>query len=167
MPRIYLSPPHLSGRELELLQEAIESNWVAPLGPQVDAFEAELARLAGVEHTLALSSGTAALHLALVVLGIGAGGEVVCSSLTFSASANPIRFVGATPVFVDACYAYLKTRPTTPAIITELWDEVTTFWQKLCPPGSAAKCRWRGALSKVCKANRRSGSGPALASARR
>lgn len=102
MARIYLSPPHLSGRELEYLRDAVDSNWVAPLGPHVDAFEAELAELAGVEHALALSSGTAALHLALVVLGIGPGDEVACSSLTFSASANPIRYVGATPVFVDA-----------------------------------------------------------------
>lgn len=102
MPRIYLSPPHLSGHELDYLRDAIDSNWVAPLGPQVDAFEAELARLSGVPHALALSSGTAALHLALAVLGIGPGDEVACSSLTFSASANPIRFVGATPVFIDA-----------------------------------------------------------------
>lgn len=102
MPRIYLSPPHLSGRELELVREAIESNWVAPLGPQVDAFERELAELVGVPNALALSSGTAALHLALVVLGVGAGDEVACASLTFSASANPITYTGATPVFVDA-----------------------------------------------------------------
>ena len=102
MPRIYLSPPHLSGRELDLVREALESNWVAPLGPQVDAFERELAEAVGVPHALALSSGTAALHLALVVLGIGAGDEVACSSLTFSASANAIHYTGATPVFVDA-----------------------------------------------------------------
>jgi dTDP-4-amino-4,6-dideoxygalactose transaminase len=101
VPRIYLSPPHLSGRELELLREAVDSNWVAPLGPQVDAFERELAEVAGVPCALALSSGTAALHLALIVLGIGAGDEVVCSSLTFSASANPVLYVGASPVFVD------------------------------------------------------------------
>ncbi len=102
MPRIYLSPPHLSGRELEYLKEAVDSNWVAPLGPQVDAFEQELAELVGVPNALALSSGTAALHLALVVLGIGPGDEVACSSFTFSASANPIVYVGAEPVFVDA-----------------------------------------------------------------
>jgi dTDP-4-amino-4,6-dideoxygalactose transaminase len=102
VPRVYLSPPHLSGGELDYLRDAIDSNWVAPLGPHVDAFEAELGELTGVPHALALSSGTAALHLALVVLGIGPGDEVACSSFTFSASANPIRFVGATPVFVDA-----------------------------------------------------------------
>ena len=102
MARIYLSPPHLSGRESELVAEAIASNWIAPLGPQVDAFEAELAAVAGVEHAVALSSGTAALHLALVVLGIGAGDEVACPSFTFAASANAITYTGATPFFVDA-----------------------------------------------------------------
>jgi len=102
LPRIYLSPPHLSDRELDYLRDALESNWVAPLGPHVDAFEAELAGLTGVPHALALSSGTAALHLALVALGVGAGDEVACSTLTFSASANPIRYAGAAPVLVDA-----------------------------------------------------------------
>jgi dTDP-4-amino-4,6-dideoxygalactose transaminase len=99
--RIYLSPPHLSGRELELLTDAVESNWIAPLGPHVDAFEQELGEIVGVPNVLALSSGTGAIHLALIVLGIGAGDEVACSSLTFSASANPIHYVGASPVFVD------------------------------------------------------------------
>ncbi|HEY7694099.1 MAG TPA: aminotransferase class I/II-fold pyridoxal phosphate-dependent enzyme [Gaiellaceae bacterium] len=102
MPRIYLSPPHLSGRELDYVQDAIDSNWVAPLGPHVDAFEQELSAVTGVPHALALSSGTAALHLALVVLGTGRGDEVACSSFTFSASANPIVYAGATPVFVDS-----------------------------------------------------------------
>jgi dTDP-4-amino-4,6-dideoxygalactose transaminase len=102
MPRVYLSPPHLSGREAELVADAIESNWIAPLGPHVDAFEAELAAVAGVEHAVALSSGTAALHLALVVLGIGRGDEVACSGFTFAASANAITYSGATPFFVDA-----------------------------------------------------------------
>ena len=102
MARVYLSPPHIAGREAELVADAIESNWIAPLGPHVDAFEAEVAAVAGVENALALSSGTAALHLALVVLGIGAGDEVACSDFTFAASANPIMYAGATPFFVDA-----------------------------------------------------------------
>ena len=102
MARVYLSPPHIAGREAELVAEAIESNWIAPLGPHVDAFEAEVAAVAGVEHAVALSSGTAALHLALVVLGIGEGDEVACSDFTFAASANPIVYAGATPFFVDA-----------------------------------------------------------------
>jgi dTDP-4-amino-4,6-dideoxygalactose transaminase len=100
--RILLSPPHLSGRERELVAEALDSNWIAPLGPQVDAFEAEVATVAGVPNAVALSSGTAALHLALVVLGIGAGDEVACSGFTFAASANAIMYTGATPFFVDA-----------------------------------------------------------------
>jgi pyridoxal phosphate-dependent aminotransferase EpsN len=99
--RIYLSPPHQAGNELELVADAIRSNWIAPLGPHVDAFERELAARVGVRHALALSSGTAALHLALVVHGIGAGDEVACSSLTFAASANAIVYTGATPFFVD------------------------------------------------------------------
>jgi pyridoxal phosphate-dependent aminotransferase EpsN len=102
MARVYLSPPHLGGREPELVADAIASNWIAPLGPHVDAFETELAAATGVEHAVALSSGTAALHLALVVLGIGAGDEVACSSFTFAASANAITYSGATPFFVDA-----------------------------------------------------------------
>jgi pyridoxal phosphate-dependent aminotransferase EpsN len=101
MPRVYLSPPHLAGRELELVSDAIASNWIAPLGPHVDAFEREFATVVGVENALALSSGTAALHLALLVLGVGPGDEVACSSLTFSASVNPILYVGARPFFVD------------------------------------------------------------------
>ncbi len=105
MARVYLSPPHLTGREAELVADAIASNWIAPLGPHVDAFEAELAAVAGVEHAVALSSGTAALHLALVVLGIGAGDEVACSGFTFAASANAVTYSGATPFFVDAAEA--------------------------------------------------------------
>jgi len=101
MARIYLSPPHQSGNELELVADAIASNWIAPLGPHVDAFERELAERVGVGHALALSSGTAALHLALVVHGIGAGDEVGCSSLTFAATANAITYTGAVPFFVD------------------------------------------------------------------
>jgi len=101
MARVYLSPPHATGRELELIAETLASNWLAPLGPQVDAFEREIAATAGVGHAVALSSGTAAIHLALVVLGIEAGDEVICSSLTFAASANAIVYTGATPVFVD------------------------------------------------------------------
>ena len=101
MARLFLSPPHLAGTELDLVRGAIESNWIAPLGPQVDAFEQELAAATGAADVLALSSGTAAIHLALIVHGIGPGDEVACSSLTFAASANPIVYSGATPFFVD------------------------------------------------------------------
>jgi sugar O-acyltransferase (sialic acid O-acetyltransferase NeuD family) len=100
--RIYLSPPHVGREERALVEEAFDSNWVAPLGPQVDAFEAEFATATRCGHAAALSSGTAALHLALRRLGIGRGDEVLCSTLTFVASANPIVYEGATPVFVDS-----------------------------------------------------------------
>ncbi len=102
MPRIYLSPPDLAGTELAMLRDAVESNWIAPLGPHVDAFEAELAARLELPHAVALSSGTAALHLALEVLGVGPGDTVWCSTLTFAATANAVRYVGATPVFVDS-----------------------------------------------------------------
>ena len=100
--RIYLSPPHLGGRERELLMEAFDSNWIAPLGPHVDAFEREFAAAVEMPHAAALSSGTAALHLALLLLDVGPGDEVLCSDLTFVATANAIAYVGATPVFIDA-----------------------------------------------------------------
>ena len=101
MSRVYLSPPHVFGHEQELVADAFASNWIAPLGPHVDAFEAELAALTGVSHGLALASGTAALHLSMIVLGVERGDEVLCSSLTFSASANPVAYAGGVPVFID------------------------------------------------------------------
>ncbi len=102
MPRIYLSPPELAGTEQTMLAEALASGWIAPLGPHVDAFEAEMGARIGVPHACATSSGTAALHLALLVAGVGAGDRVWTSTLTFAATANAIRYVGATPVFVDS-----------------------------------------------------------------
>ncbi len=100
--RIYLSPPHLSGEELNLVQEAIASNWIAPLGPQVDAFEEEFAAAIGAGHAVALSSGTAALHLALLMAGVDEGDEVLVSTFTFGASVFPIRYLRARPVFLDS-----------------------------------------------------------------
>jgi dTDP-4-amino-4,6-dideoxygalactose transaminase len=99
---IFLSPPHLSGLEQQYVAEAFRSNWIAPLGPQVDAFEAEFCDVVGCQNALAVSSGTAAIHLALLALGVGAGDEVFVSSFTFSASVNPVRYVGAKPVFIDS-----------------------------------------------------------------
>jgi dTDP-4-amino-4,6-dideoxygalactose transaminase len=100
--RIFLSTPHMGGDEAELVREVFASNWIAPLGPQVDAFEHEFAQLVESEHAAALSSGTAALHLALLLAGVGPGDEVLASTLTFSATINPIRYLGATPVLVDS-----------------------------------------------------------------
>lgn len=101
--KIWLSSPHMGGNELSYIQEAFDSNWVAPLGPNVDGFEQDLAQFLGGEaNVAALSSGTGALHLSLILLGVQAGDEVICQSMTFSASANPITYVGAIPVFVDS-----------------------------------------------------------------
>jgi dTDP-4-amino-4,6-dideoxygalactose transaminase len=99
--RIYLSPPHVFGDERALVEEAFSSNWIAPCGPHLDAFEAEFAAAVDVPFAVALSSGTAGLHLAMRLLEIGPGDEVICASMTFSASANPILYERATPVFVD------------------------------------------------------------------
>lgn len=100
--RIHLSPPHLGDDELLLVGEAFRGNWIAPLGPNVDGFEREVAAYTGASHAVALSSGTAALHLALLALGVGEGDVVWVSTLTFAASAFPIRYVGARPVFLDS-----------------------------------------------------------------
>ena len=100
--RIYLSSPHMSGRELEYVQDAFATNWIAPLGPHVDAFEREFASLVGSPHAAALASGTAALHLAMRLIGLQTGEEVMVSTLTFSASVNPILYEGGRPVFIDS-----------------------------------------------------------------
>ena len=101
--KIWLSSPHMGGNEQKFVQEAFDTNWVAPLGPNVTGFENDLeAYLGGQVHVGALSSGTAALHIALILLNVQRGDEVICQSMTFSASANPIVYQGATPVFVDS-----------------------------------------------------------------
>ncbi|WP_159469079.1 DegT/DnrJ/EryC1/StrS aminotransferase family protein [Dyadobacter sp. 3J3] len=102
MKKIWLSPPHMSGNELKYIREAFESNWIAPLGPNVDAFEQKLANYVGIDHSVALSSGTAAIHLALIMAGVGQGDIVICPTFTFAASANPIVYLKATPVFIDS-----------------------------------------------------------------
>lgn len=115
--KIYLSSPHMGGTEQTYVKDAFDTNWISPLGPNVVGFEASLeAYLGGKHHVAALSSGTAALHLALIQLGVTQGDEVICQSMTFSASANPIVYQGATPVFVDSepvtwniCPVHLET----------------------------------------------------------
>lgn len=100
--KIFLSAPHMGAFERDFVEEAFRSNWIAPLGPNVDAFEREIAEYVGVGHAAAVSSGTAAIHLALRLFDVGPGDEVLCSALTFAASANPIAYQGAHPVFVDS-----------------------------------------------------------------
>jgi dTDP-4-amino-4,6-dideoxygalactose transaminase len=100
--KIYLSSPHMGEDELIFVEEAFDGNWIAPVGPNIDAFEKELAAYVGIEHAAAVISGTAALHLALNILGVKTGDTVFCSSLTFIASANPILYQGAEPIFIDS-----------------------------------------------------------------
>ena len=100
--KIYLCSPHMGGGEMKYVKEAFDSNWVAPLGPNVDAFEQELCAATGARHVAALSSGTAAIHLSLIMLGVGPGDYVIGTSFTFSATVNPIAYLGATPVLIDS-----------------------------------------------------------------
>jgi pyridoxal phosphate-dependent aminotransferase EpsN len=117
--RMYLSSPHMGGLEQQYVAEAFATNWVAPVGPHVEAFEREFCQLTGARHAAAVSSGTAALHLALQLVGVGAGDEVLVSTLTFSASANPIRYVGGTPTFIDSERASWNMDP---ALLAETLD---------------------------------------------
>lgn len=100
--KIWLSSPHIGNNELQYVKEAFETNWIAPLGPHVNAFEKGLELETKTKHAAALSSGTSAIHLALILLGVKAGDTVFCQSITFSASANPIAYQGAIPVFIDS-----------------------------------------------------------------
>ncbi|EDM43000.1 putative aminotransferase [unidentified eubacterium SCB49] len=101
--KIWLSSPHMGGKERDFVTEAFDTNWVAPLGPNVNGFEQDIAAYLKEDvHVAALSSGTSAIHLALILLGVGQGDEVLCQTMTFSASANPIVYQGATPVFIDS-----------------------------------------------------------------
>lgn len=100
--RIWLSTPHMGGNEQKYVQEAFDSNWIAPMGPNLTIFEENLESYLGSGHVAVLNSGTAAIHLGLILLGVEAGDEVLCQSMTFSASANPILYLGAIPIFIDS-----------------------------------------------------------------
>ncbi len=119
--RIFLSPPDVTEAEEQALLRAFRGGWIAPLGPEVDAFEQELAEFCGREHAVALSSGTAALHLALIQLGAGPGDVVVTSSMTFAATANAIVYTGAEPVFIDAD----ESGSMDPQLLEQAMDELT------------------------------------------
>lgn len=117
--KIYLASPHMGGEEMKYIQEAFSSNWIAPLGHNVNNFEKEVCEYVNIQHATALSSGTAAIHLALKALGVQNGDVVFCSTLTFSATANPIVYQGATPVFIDSDY---KTWNMSPVALQKAFD---------------------------------------------
>ncbi|MBD5370072.1 MAG: aminotransferase [Bacteroides sp.] len=117
MERILLCKPRMSGREIDYIKDALAEDWAVPLGPDVTAFEKELGEYLGTDHVVALNAGTSAIHLALLALGVGQGDEVIAQSMTFAASVNPIRYVGATPVLIDS-------EPRTWNMNPELLEEV-------------------------------------------
>lgn len=122
--KIWLSSPHMGGGELKFINSAFETNWVAPLGPNVSGFEEDLeSYLENGVHVAALSSGTAAIHLGLILLGVSVGDEVICQSMTFSASANPIVYLGATPIFIDSEAETWNLCPN--ALETAIKDRIT------------------------------------------
>ena len=100
--RIYLSSPHMGGKEIQYIKEAFDTNWISPVGPHIDRFEKDIQDYAKVNHAVALSSGTAAIHLALIMLGVKQGDEVLCSSFTYIGSCNPIMYLKAIPIFIDS-----------------------------------------------------------------
>lgn len=109
--RIFLSAPHMCGQEIGFVNDAFASNYIAPMGSQIDAFELEFAEMVGSRYAAAVSSGTAALHLLLRYIGVGPGDEIICSTFTFVASANPILYCGGTPVFIDSDYSSWNMDP--------------------------------------------------------
>jgi len=117
--QILLSTPHMGIQELEFVKEAFETNWIAPVGPHINAFEEEFCQVVGASHAAALSSGTAALHLALRLIGVETGDEIFCSTLTFIATASPITYLGAKPVFIDSDRNSWNMDPNL------LWDALT------------------------------------------
>ena len=118
--RIYLASPHMGGEEFKYINEAFDTNWVAPLGPNVTGFENEMCEYTGAKSATALVSGTSAIHMALKCLGVGKGDVVFCSTLTFSATANPIIYQGAEPVFIDSDY---KTWNMCPIALQKAFDD--------------------------------------------
>ena len=121
--RIFLSSPHMGNLEKEFIKEAFDTNWIAPLGPNVNSFEKEVAQYVGINNAAALISGTSAIHLAIKLLGIKEGDVVFCSDLTFAATCNPIIYEKATPVFIDSEYESLNMSPKALKKAFEVYEE--------------------------------------------
>ena len=149
--RIFLSPPHMGGNELTYVHEAFASNYIAPLGPMVERFEADFAKLSGIPHCLALSSGTAAIHLALRGLGVSRGDIVFASDLTFIGGIAPILYLGATPVFIDADEA---TWTMNPALLAQALSDARKLNQlprAVLPTDLYGQSCDLNAICKVCE----------------
>jgi dTDP-4-amino-4,6-dideoxygalactose transaminase len=151
MERVYLSPPDVGERERQLLLAAFDSNWIAPLGPDVDAFEQEMQEYVGLPHAVALSSGTAALHLALQLVGVGVGDEVIVPTLTFIATAAAATYLGACPVFIDSTPASWNLDPE---LLEEELRELTALGRR--PAAVVAvdlygQCADYGSITAICE----------------
>lgn len=153
MAKVHLSPPDVGPRERELLLEAFDSGWLAPVGPQVDAFEAELAASVGVGHAAALSSGTAALHLALRLVGVGEGDDVVTSTLSFAATANAVCYRGARPVFVDVDPATWQLDPAVVADTLQQRAEQGRLPAAVVTVDLYGQCADADAIAEACAAH--------------
>ena len=150
MDRVYLSPPDVSARERELLLDAFDSNWIAPFGPHVDAFESEVAEVTGRQFAVATSSGTAALHLALRFYGVSAGDTVVTSSLTFAATPNAVRYQGAEPVFVDSSPASWNMDPALLRHALGAQRDRGVLPKAVVPVDLYGQCADHAAIGEIC-----------------
>jgi dTDP-4-amino-4,6-dideoxygalactose transaminase len=148
--RIFLSPPHMGGDEFQLIHAAFETNYIAPLGPMVDAFEREFAKKIGTSYSLALASGTAAMHLALRHLGIGPGDEVFASTLTFIGSVTPVIFQGASPVFIDSDKATWNMDPNLLEEELEICFKKRKLPKAVIPTDLYGQCSDYGKISDIC-----------------
>ncbi|PIU31083.1 MAG: aminotransferase DegT, partial [Syntrophobacteraceae bacterium CG07_land_8_20_14_0_80_61_8] len=149
--RIFLSPPHMGGEEERFVREAFESNYIAPLGPQVDAFEREFAEKVGIRHAVALSSGTAAMHLALRILGVGPGDEVLAATLTFIGSVTPVVFQGGFPVFLDADRKSWNMDPELLAEELESFAKRGRLPKAVIPTDLYGQCADLGRILDICE----------------
>ncbi len=150
MKKIYLSPPDMGPRERELLLDAYDSNWIAPLGPHVDAFEAEIATFSGRDFAVATNSGTSALHLALRYYGVQSGDRVFTSSLTFAATANAICYLDATPVFIDSCAKSWNMDPQLLREALEQAAQANTLPKAVVPVDLYGQCADYTAITTIC-----------------
>ncbi len=148
--RIFLSPPHMGDQEWPLLKDAFESNWIAPIGPHVVAFENELAEFTGRAHAVALSSCTAGLHLSLNVLGVGPGDEVLTSTLTFVATANAITYTGAKPVFIDSDRKTWNMNPELLADEMKRLAKINRLPKVVMPVDLLGQCVDYDAIQEIC-----------------
>jgi dTDP-4-amino-4,6-dideoxygalactose transaminase len=149
--RIFLSPPHMGGTEQRFIQEAFDSNYIAPLGPQVDSFEKEFSERTGITHAVALSSGTAAIHLAVLLSGVGKGDLVLASTLTFIGSVSPIVFQGAVPVFVDSDRVSWNMDPKLLEEELETCQKQDCLPKAIIPTDLYGQCADMDRIIEICK----------------